>query len=66
MFSPIKDTAMIDWLKKQVRVLEAWREEVACRPDLDISMIQRVENHYQWLTGEIAQIEGMGQNRSAA
>ena len=67
MFSPIKDAAMIDWLKKQVRVLEAWREEVACRPELDISMIQRVENHYQWLTGEIAQIEGIAPpNRSAA
>lgn len=57
MFLPIKDGVMVDWLKNQVRVIEAWREEVACRPELDISMVQRVEAHYQWLTREIASLE---------
>ncbi|MEM1146468.1 MAG: hypothetical protein AAGA72_06795 [Pseudomonadota bacterium] len=57
MCLPIDDPAMVCWLKSQVRVLEAWREEVATRPDLDISHIMRLERHYQWLTSEIADLE---------
>lgn len=57
MFNMITDTAMLSWLRTQVRILEAWREEVATRTDLDIPMIQRLEDHYQWLTAEVAYLE---------
>ena len=40
---------MLEWLKTQVRVIEAWREDVASRPDLDMEMITRLEHH--WLFG---------------
>jgi hypothetical protein len=48
---------MLEWLKTQVRVIEAWREDVASRPDLDLEMITRLEHHYQWLTAEVLNLE---------
>ncbi|MEO9971449.1 MAG: hypothetical protein ABJG15_16760 [Hyphomonadaceae bacterium] len=48
---------MTEWLKMQVRVLEAWREEMAARPDIDLVMVTRLEQHYQWLTAELASLE---------
>lgn len=57
MCLPISNIAMIDWLRSQVRVIEAWREEVACRPEIDVSEVERVERHYQWLTSEVARLE---------
>ena len=48
---------MLEWLKTQVRVIEAWREDVASRPDLDLDMITRLEHHYQWLTAEVVNLE---------
>lgn len=57
MCLPIDDTAMVCWLKSQVRILEAWREEVATRGDLDMAQIMRLERHYQWLTSEVASLE---------
>jgi len=48
---------MLEWLKIQVRVLEAWREDIASRPDLDFEMITRLEHHYQWLTAEVLNLE---------
>jgi hypothetical protein len=48
---------MLDWLKSQVRVLEAWREDIAIRPHLDLEMVRRLEQHYQWLTKEIMDLE---------
>ena len=27
---------MLEWLKMQVRILEAWREEVAARVEIDV------------------------------
>lgn len=48
---------MLAWLKTQVRVIEAWREDVASRPDLDLEMITRLERHYQWLTAEVLNLE---------
>lgn len=48
---------MLEWLKTQVRVIEAWREDVASRPDLDLEMITRLERHYQWLTAEVLNLE---------
>ncbi|MEL7108845.1 MAG: hypothetical protein AAGJ68_12205 [Pseudomonadota bacterium] len=57
MCIPFDDTAMICWLKTQVRVLEAWREELATRPELDISAVRRLEKHYAWLTYEVARLD---------
>lgn len=48
---------MLEWLKTQVRVLEAWREDIASRPELDLDMITRLERHYQWLTAEVLNLE---------
>ena len=48
---------MLEWLKTQVRFIEAWREDIASRPDLDLEMITRLERHYQWLTSEVLNLE---------
>lgn len=48
---------MLEWLKTQVRVIEAWREDIASRPELDLTMITRLEHHYQWLTAEVLNLE---------
>jgi len=48
---------MLEWLKTQVRIIEAWREDIASRPDLDLEMITRLERHYQWLTAEVLSLE---------
>lgn len=57
MCLPLDDAAMICWLKTQVRVVEAWREELACRPEIDISAVERLETHYSWLTFEVTRLE---------
>lgn len=57
MCLPMDDTMMICWLKTQVRVLEAWRENLAMDVDLDLEQINRLERHYQWLTSEILTLE---------
>lgn len=62
----IRNNDMLDWLRMQVRVLEAWREQVATAPELDIEMITRLEEHYQWLTREIYQLESLRLERSQA
>ena len=54
---------MLEWLKTQVRVIEAWREDIASRPELDLDMIRRLEQHYQWLTAEVFSLE---QGRTSA
>ena len=48
---------MLTWLRSQVRILEAWREDIAMHPELDFEMITRLERHYQWLTTEISHLE---------
>ena len=58
-----QNAAMLDWLKTQVRVIEAWREDVATRSDLDIDMIRRLEQHYQWLTAEVMNLESLSEHR---
>jgi len=65
MCVPLDDTAMICWLKTQVRVVEAWREVLATRPELDISAITRLERHYAWLTYEVGRLDDPT-NRQAA
>lgn len=58
MCLPLDQTSLLCWLHTQVRVLEAWREELAMQADLDLTQLQRLEQHYQWLTGEIVALEG--------
>lgn len=57
MCIPFDDTAMVCWLKTQVRVVEVWREELASRPDIDIEAVHRIETHYAWLTYEVARLD---------
>ncbi|WP_206741422.1 hypothetical protein [Hyphomonas chukchiensis] len=57
MCLPMDDVAMVCWLKQQVRVIEVWREELACRPEIEIAMVTRLERHYAWLTSEIMRLE---------
>ncbi|MDJ0920918.1 MAG: hypothetical protein QNI84_07305 [Henriciella sp.] len=57
MCYPVHDSNMIEWLRTQVRVLEAWRESIALKPQIDIELLSRVEDHYQWLTREIQLLE---------
>lgn len=57
MCLPLDQTSLLCWLHTQVRVLEAWREELAMQAEMDISQVDRLERHYQWLTSEIAMLE---------
>ena len=57
MCLPIDDAAMLCWLKSQKSVLEAWRNELTCRPDTTESLIDRVEQHYNWLSDEIQRLD---------
>ena len=53
----VNDTVMLQWLRQQVRVVEAWRDELTRRPELDVATVQRLEQHYAWLTAEIYRLE---------
>ena len=66
MCSPFQTPNMLTWLKAQVRVLEAWRENVAMHPELDLEMISRLEQHYQWLTREICYLDSLSARPSSA
>lgn len=65
MCLPLDDTAMVCWLKKQVRIIEAWREELATRPELDVKAIMRLEQHYAWLTYEVARLDSHSSRQAA-
>lgn len=54
---PIDEGAMLCWLASQVRVVEAWREVLASRPEADLDMITTVEAHYQFLTKQIYELD---------
>lgn len=56
---------MIDWLKTQIRVMEAWRADLASRPEIDIAHLTELETHYQWLTAEVARLEDSRISRAA-
>lgn len=53
----IHDQKMLEWLKMQVRILEAWREEVAARVEIDVPVLMRLERHYAWLSSEVSMLE---------
>ncbi|MEL6567454.1 MAG: hypothetical protein AAFQ22_03475 [Pseudomonadota bacterium] len=57
MCVPLDRMSLLGWLKTQVRVVEAWREELARQPDIDLAQVHRLETHYQWLTSEISKLE---------
>ena len=57
MCLPMDDTAMLCWLKQQVRVLEAWREALACRSEIEVTTVTRLERHYAWLTSEVSRLD---------
>ena len=46
---PIDDAQMLCWLRSQLRVLSAWREELVCRNETDLEAVTRLEQHHQWL-----------------
>lgn len=52
MCLPINDRTMLTWLQTQIRVMEAWREEIATRPEIDIDQVVKVETHLSWLSAE--------------
>lgn len=61
----IHDQKMLEWLKMQVRILEAWREEVAARVEIDVPVLMRLERHYAWLSSEVSMLE-MEMNKAHA
>ena len=65
MCLPLDDASMVCWLKTQVRVIEAWREELASRPDIDIEVVMRLEKHYAWLTAEVSDLEAPKSRQAA-
>lgn len=65
MCVPLDDSAMVCWLKTQVRVIEAWREELAMRTELDVPALTRLEKHYQWLSAEVARLDTPSSRQAA-
>ncbi|MEO1281654.1 MAG: hypothetical protein AAFV69_07970 [Pseudomonadota bacterium] len=65
MCLPLDDASMVCWLKTQVRVIEAWREELASRPDIDMEVVMRLEKHYAWLTAEVSDLEAPKSRQAA-
>jgi hypothetical protein len=57
MCLPIDDASMLCWLRSQLKVVEAWRDELASRPDLDLEAISRLEQHYNWLSYELSRLD---------
>ncbi|KJS26995.1 MAG: hypothetical protein VR75_04740 [Hyphomonadaceae bacterium BRH_c29] len=56
MCMPIDDAAMLCWLISQLRVIEAWQDELASRPDADLLQVERLERHHAWLHEELARL----------
>ncbi|MFN7053917.1 hypothetical protein [Hyphomonas sp.] len=57
MCVPIDDFQMLCWLRGQLRILTAWREELASRPDQDLEALSRLEAHHDWLQSELGRLE---------
>ena len=60
MCLPIDDSAMLCWLQSQLRVIAAWRDELALRSDPDFEALERLEHHYQWLASEVSRLGPRG------
>lgn len=65
MCLPMPETELVDWLKRQVLVIEAWREDMAMKTEIDMDDVMRLERHYAWLTTEIARLEADRSVRAA-
>lgn len=48
---------MLGWLRSQLRVVDAWRDELLRRGDAHVETIGRLERHYAWLSSEIVRLE---------
>lgn len=57
MCTPIDDVQMLCWLRAQLKVLSAWREELVCRNETDLEAVTRLEQHHQWLHGELQRLD---------
>nr|WP_321359642.1 hypothetical protein [uncultured Hyphomonas sp.] len=56
MCLPVDDPAMLCWLQTQLRVIKAWQNELASRPDADLRQVERLARHHDWLTEELARL----------
>ena len=56
MCVPVDETAMLCWLQTQLRVIEAWQDELISRPDADIRQVERLSRHRDWLTEELTRL----------
>ena len=56
MCVPVDDPAMLCWLQTQLRVIKAWQDELASRPDADLRQVERLSHHRDWLTEELARL----------
>jgi hypothetical protein len=56
MCIPLDDAAMLCWLEAQLRVIEAWQDELASRPDADLFQVERLARHHTWLRDELARL----------
>jgi len=61
MCLPIDDSAMLCWLESQSRVLEAWQDELASRPDSDPLQVERLAHHHAWLNEELSRLSPLRQ-----
>lgn len=57
MCMPIDDFQMLCWLRGQLKVLSAWREELVCRNEQDLDAVARLDMHYDWLHSELSRLE---------
>lgn len=57
MCLPVRDQSMMNWLKKQLRMLEAWGDEISTRPETETNTILQLERHCSWLRAELARLE---------
>ena len=56
MCVPIDDAAMLCWLETQLRVIDAWQDELAARPDADLTQSERLAQHRIWLNEELSRL----------
>lgn len=57
MCLPIDDAGMTCWLSSQLKVLDAWREELVLRPELEIAQVEALQRHRDWLASELERLE---------
>lgn len=58
MCVPISDRTMLGWLRSQLRIMDAWRDELLRRGEASSETVERLERHYSWLNAEIIRLEG--------